>query len=130
MPFKIAIDQLEKVEAELGAKLPGEYREAMLLDNGGEGSTKEDDWNFYPLKDASDRKRLSRTCNHIVSETKACSEFGNFPSNALAIAGNGSGDQIVFLMESGLFLDMPYKWFHETGELKELAKSFRGIEKL
>ena len=130
MPFRIAIDQLEKVEAELDAKLPGEYREAMLIDNGGEGSTEEDDWNFYPLKDTSDRKRLSRTCNNIVSETNACAEIGNFPTNALAIADNGSGDQIVFLRASGLFLDAPYKWFHETGELKELAKSFSGIEKL
>ncbi|MFT6654927.1 MAG: hypothetical protein ACJAWI_001699 [Marinomonas primoryensis] len=41
----------------------------MKLDNGGEAFIEEDDWKFYPIKDASDRKRLSRTCNHIISET-------------------------------------------------------------
>ena len=130
MPFNLSEEELAQTEKELGAKLPHEYREAMKLDNGGEASTEEDDWEFYPIKDTSDRKRLSRTCNHIISETKSCKGFGNFPDEAVAIANNGLGDQMVFLKESGQFLSNVFLWLHETGELQELAASFNEIKKL
>ena len=130
MPFNLSEEQLAQTEKELGAKLPHEYREAMKLDNGGEASTEEDDWDFYPIKDVSDRKRLSRTCNHIISETESCKGFGNFPDEAIAIASNGLGDQMVFIKESGQFLNNVFLRLHETGELQELAASFSEIEKL
>lgn len=127
MPFNLAEEQIAQAEKELDAKLPYEYREAMKLNNGGEVSTEEDDWELYPIKDTSDRKRLSRTCNHIIHETKSCRGFGNFPENALAIAGNGFGDQMVFLKEDGQYLNIVYLWLHETGEIQELAESFNAI---
>ena len=130
MPFNLSEEQLAHAEKEIGLKLPHEYREAMKLDNGGEAFIEEDDWKFYPIKDASDRKRLSRTCNHIISETKSCGGFGNFPENTLAIASNGLGDQMVFIKESGRFLDEIFLWLHETGGLHKLADSFSKIEKL
>ena len=130
MPFNLSEEQLAKSEKELGAKLPHEYREVMKLNNGGEASTEEDDWELYPIKDTSDRKRTTRTCNHIISETKSCHGFGNFPENAVAIASNGLGDQMVFLKESDLFQNTVYLWLHETGELQELAVSFNEIKKL
>ncbi len=130
MPFNLSEDQLVQTEKELGAKLPQEYREAIKLDNGGEASTEEDDWEFYPIKDTSDRKRLSRTCNHIISETESCKGFGNFPENALAIASNGLGDQMVFIKDSGQYLSKVFLWLHETGELQELAATFNEIKKL
>ena len=130
MPFNLSEEQLSQTEAELGAKLPHEYREAMKLDNGGEASTEEDDWEFYPIRDTSDRKRLSRTCNHIINETESCKGFGNFPDEAVAIASNGLGDQMVFVRESEQYLNTVYQWFHETGELLELAVTFNAIEKL
>lgn len=130
MPFDLSEEQLSQTEKELGAKLPHEYREAMKLDNGGEGSTEEDDWEFYPIKDTSDRKRLARTCNHIINETESCKGFGNFPEEALVIASNGLGDQMVFIKESGQFLGKVFLWLHETGEIQELAATFNEIEKL
>ena len=130
MPFNLSEDQLVQAEKELGSKLPREYREAMKQDNGGEASTEEDDWEFYPIKDTSDKKRLSRTCNHIIGETESCKGFGNFPEHALAIAGNGLGDQMVLIKESGQYLNKVFLWLHETGELQELAATFNEIEKL
>ena len=130
MPFNLSEEQLVQSEKTLGCKLPTEYREAMKTDNGGEASTEEDDWEFYPIKDTSDRKRLSRTCNDIITETESCRGFGNFPENALAIAGNGLGDQMVFIRESGHYQNTVYLWLHETGELQVLAASFNEIEKL
>ena len=129
MPFNLSEGQLAKTEKVLGAKLPAEYREAMMLDNGGEASTEEDDWEFYPIKDTTDRKRMSRTCNHIINETESCHGFGNFPEHAVAIASNGLGDQMVFLKENSAYKSNVYLWFHETGALQELAPTFAGIER-
>lgn len=130
MPFNLSEEQLSQTEKELGSKLPHDYREAMKLDNGGEASTEEDEWEFYPIKDTSDRKRISRTCNHIINETESCKGFGNFPEEAVAIASNGLGDHMVFIKESGCFLNTVFLWLHETGELQELAATFNEIEKL
>ena len=130
MPFNLSEVQLTQTENELGAKLPNEYRESMKLNNGGEASTEEDDWVFYPIKDTSDKKRISRTCNHIIRETQSCFGFGNFPDNAVTIASNGLGDQMVFLKQSNSFLNVVYIWLHETGELQELASTFNEIKKL
>ena len=130
MPFNLSEEQLAQTEKELGARLPEEYREAMMADNGGEVSTEEDDWEFYPIRDTSDRKRLSRTCNHIVKETESARGFGNFPENAIAIAGNGLGDQMVLVREEASFKSTVYLWLHETGELRELAASCNDLQKL
>jgi hypothetical protein len=130
VPFNLSEEQLAQTEKELGSKLPHQYREAMKLDNGGEASTKEDDWELYPIKDTSDRKRLSRTCNHIINETESCRGLGHFPEHAVAIASNGLGDQMVFIKESGQFLNKVFLWLHETGELQELAATFYEIRKL
>ncbi len=130
MPFSLSEEYLVQTEIELGARLPLDYREAMKADNGGEASTTDDEWEFYPIKDTSDRKRLSRTCNHIINETESCRGFGNFPEEALAIAGNGLGDQMVFIKNSGQFLNTVYLWLHETGELHKLVASFNEIKKL
>jgi len=130
VPFNLSEEQLSQTEKVLGAKLPHDYRESMKLDNGGEASTEKDDWEIYPIQDTSDRKRLSRTCNHIINETESCKGFGNFPEEAVAIASNGLGDQMVLVKKSGQFQNKVYLWLHETGELKELAATFNEIEKL
>ncbi|MGI3062584.1 SMI1/KNR4 family protein [Vibrio alginolyticus] len=130
MAFNLTEEQLVNTEVELGARLPHDYRESMKANNGGEATTEEDDWELYPIKDNSDRKRLARTCNNIIAETKACFGLGNFPHHALAIASNGLGDQMVFLKESEQFMPEVYVWLHETGEIKLLASSFAKLEKL
>lgn len=130
MPFNLSEEQLTQTEQELGAKLPNEYRESMKLNNGGEASTDQDDWEFYPIKDTSDIKRISRTCNHIIRETQSCLGFSKFPENAVTIASNGLGDQMVFLKQSNSFLDVVFIWLHETGELQELASTFSEIKRL
>lgn len=130
MAFNLTEEQLLNTEVELGAKLPHDYRESMKISNGGEATTEEADWELYPIKDNSDRKRLARTCNHIITETKLCFGFGNFPHHALAIASNGLGDQMVLLKESNQFKPEVYIWLHETGEIKLLASSFAKLEKL
>lgn len=129
MPFELPEDQLEITENELGVRLPEAYRSSMLKSNGGHAYLGEDDWDFYPIKDVSDRKRISRTCNHILRETESCREFGYFPEGAIAIAGNGCGDQLILLREAGVILDKISVWSHEDGSVTEVAPSFSAIEK-
>ena len=129
MPFDIAENELKKTECIIGA-LPEEYRVAMMEENGGEAETEEDHWEFYPIKDTTDRKRMSRTCNHIISETESCKGYGNFPEGAIAVANNGLGDQMLFINQDGKFKDEVYLWLHETGETQVLAESFNEINRL
>lgn len=108
-------------ETELKAKLPENYKTAMQKNNGGEIEVAGDIWEQYPIFDTSDRKRIARTCNHIISETRSSEGFGNFPVNALAIAGNGCGDQLILLKQNGNYSDSVYIWSHETGEVVKVS---------
>ena len=130
MPFSLSDEQLALTEQALNATLPYEYRAAMKADNGGEVSTDEDDWELYPIKDTTDRKRLLRTCNHILNETQSCRRYRHFPQDAVAIAGNGLGDQLILLKASGEFQNTVFLWFHETGDIQALATSFDQLVKL
>jgi hypothetical protein len=128
MPFDLAESFVLAAERELGATLPPSYRRSMLQENGGELETDGEVWDQYPIADTSDRKRLSRTANHILKETQSCREWPGFPSDALAIAGNGAGDQLVFLQRGGLFEPGVYAWSHETGDLSKVANDFAELK--
>jgi len=127
MPFDLAEQFIIAAENVLGAALPVEYKVAMQLSNGGEVEIDGDDWNLHPIADTSDRKRLSRTANHILAESQVCQGWQGFPENALAIASNGAGDQLFFLKNGAAFDATVYAWSHETGELKAVADSFKKL---
>ncbi|UUX95558.1 SMI1/KNR4 family protein [Aquabacterium sp. J223] len=124
MPFDLAELFVLAAEAALGARLPSAYRRAMLRSNGGEVLVNGEDWQQYPIADTSDRKRLSRTANHIQKETLVCQGWPGFPPNAVAIAGNGSGDQLVFVRHGSEFEAAVHLWSHETGSLVKVANDF------
>lgn len=128
MPFDLAEPFLLAAERELGARLPKSYRLAMLRENGGEIETDDDGWQQYPIADTSDRKRLSRSANHILKETESCRGWARFPENAVAIAGNGAGDQLVLLIQNEAFAPEVYAWLHESGELEKVADDFSLIK--
>jgi hypothetical protein len=48
----------------------------MNTENGGEILTEEDEWQLFPIFDKTDKKRISRTANHIVLETNASQRMG------------------------------------------------------
>ena len=130
MPFPIDIKYIEETEKELGFRFPDNFKNKMCKENGGTLSTKEDDWQLFPFFDQADQKRMSRTSNHIVLETKQARNWGNFPINGIAIASNGSADFLILLptKENDKLLGAEiFSWFHETGEVKEIAKSIEEI---
>lgn len=93
---------LREAERELGRSLPKPLRERLLRDNGGEvtitGYPDEDEvWQLHPVWDPSDRKRASRSANHIVRETREAAS--DLPAGAVVIAANGTGDLLVLASE-------------------------------
>lgn len=97
MSFPIDEKYIAETEKELGILFPENFKSKMMKENGGELMTDDDDWNLYPFFDKSDKKRISRTCNHIGLETKQAKNWNNFPSNRIAIGSNGSGNHLVLL---------------------------------
>jgi hypothetical protein len=68
-------------------------------------------WTLFPVFETTDRRRITRTANHIVRETRAARAWPGFPEDAIAIAENGGGDLLIVRgkSEDGEFGD------HETG---------------
>jgi hypothetical protein len=116
MPFNLAERFISTAEEKLGAPLPHSYRQAMMASNGGDVAVYNDIWNLHPILDSSDRKRLSRSCNDILQETRLMRDWPGWPENAVAIAGNGSGDKLLFLREGPLYQPALYVWLHDTGD--------------
>jgi len=131
MAFDISEEQVAATEVELGRKLPPRYRSMMMANNGGTAFDDEDQWDVHPIRDTSDRKRLSRSCNHVLAETKSAQEWRGFPKDALAIGGNGFGDVMLLLpspSDPSVYGDRIYAFWHETGEVKPLADDLSAFE--
>jgi SMI1-KNR4 cell-wall len=129
MPFDLSESWVLDLENQLGARLPEAYRIAMLVDNGGalsllNGKALDDSWWLYPIEDRTDRKRLSRSANYVLKETLSCRAWESFPANGLAIADNGSADQLLFLLGDAQFDSTVYHWNHETGLVTVMAPDF------
>jgi len=126
MAFPVDLKYIIETEEELGVRFPPLFKEKMIAENGGEAITEDDNWNLYPFFDKSDKKRISRTCNHIVLETKQAREWADFPLNAIAIAGNGCGDHLILLSGNNEKLsEHIYMWYHETGDYEQVAENIK-----
>ena len=129
MPFPLAPKFLDDLEEELGASLPEAYREAMLATNGGERAFASDSWILHPIKDTSDRKRIKRTCNHVLLETQNRTEWSEaWPEGALEIAHNGSGDCLFFPKNGTQMGPEVCVWNHETNQYKIAKQDFADLK--
>jgi hypothetical protein len=129
MPFDLDERFIVAAEEKLGASLPYSYRQAMKSSNGGEVRACGDVWQLYPILDTSDRKRLKRSCNDILHETGFMRGWPGWPENALAIAENGTSDQLVLLKEGRRYDPAIYMWLHDTCELVAVAEVFSDLER-
>lgn len=123
MAFPTTETHIAEAERELGIKLPREYRERLMARNGGELSTAGDDWQVFPVFDATNRKTAGRSAGHIVLETRSARASKGFPKGAVAIASNGTGDLLVLIPAgSPDRLDPQVQvWSHETHACKPTA---------
>lgn len=127
MPFPVEIKFINDAEAKLGVKFPASFVVKMTKLNGGSVATEIDDWQLFPFLDSSDRKRLARTCNDIVRETRSARESPHFPHEAVAIGANGGGDHLILLPQPDaphLLSHEVFWWDHETGEIIQVADDF------
>ena len=110
MPFPVEAKHIEAAEQELRRTLPEALRARLRRDNGGELEGDDEDWQLHPVWDPSDRKRMARTANHVLRETRSARGTPGFPPEAIAIAANGCGDFLV--LRPGQ--DTLERWDHET----------------
>ena len=130
MAFPTDIEFIKAAESALGVLLPPEWRLRLLASNGGDLVAAEDDWTVFPVFDSSDRKKASRSANHIVRENQSAHEWRGFPPAAVAIAENGSGDYLVFLPSQsspGVLDEKLFLWSHETETLSLVANTLEGL---
>ena len=130
MPFPVDSKFIRDSEEKLSATFPSTFKGKMMRDNGGSVEAAGDTWELYSFLDSSDRKRIARTCNDIVRETRSMREWSNFPPAAVAIAGNGTADQLLFLPAAGSTNELGpavFWWDHETGELQKVADDFSDL---
>jgi hypothetical protein len=129
MPFPIDEKYINETESELNVKFPTEFKNRMIKSNGGELSPDDLGFELYPFFDKSDRKRISRTCNHIGLETKNARKWNGFPENGIAIASDGFGNQIILIHSgNGILKNEIYFWNHETKETEKIAESINELE--
>jgi len=124
MPFPIDEKYIVETEQQLGIEFPESFKRKMCVENGGEFSTEEDDWQLHPFYDGSDNTRIKRTWASISYETKEARGQDNFPKEAIAIASNGCGDNLVLMPgkdNQTKLQDDIYLWLHETGETIKIA---------
>lgn len=127
MPWPVDEKYIVDCEAKLGAILPEAYRSAMIAENGGTITCSHETWQLHPIWDKSEKKRLKRTANDVARETEVMQTWAGWPVSAVCIAGNGTGDALVFLASGGKCEPAVYQWDHETGHVRKLFDEFPGI---
>ncbi len=133
MPFPVETKWITETEKKLGVRFPASFVTAMAKMNGGSVRTPIDTFELFPFLDASDRKRIQRTCGSIDRETAtARKDWYGFPSESVAIGANGGGDLLILLPMQ----DHPenlqhavYWWDHETAEIELVADDFSDLPK-
>lgn len=128
MPFPIDEKHIKETESELNVKFPNEFKSRMIKINGGELITDEFKFELYPFFDKSDKKRISRTCNHIELETKNARKWNGFPESGIAIGADGYGNQLILTHNGNKNLtDDLYFWNHETRQVEKIAESINKL---
>ena len=129
MSFPLEERFIEKAEGELGVRFPESFRRKMMAENGGEVAVGSDSFLLHPFYDTSDKKRIKRTCNSIVHETKYAREHYRLPDDIIIIGSNGGGDCLVYKIRDKEVVDPTVFWLdHENDNLNHAADDFSGLE--
>ncbi|MHA6262370.1 SMI1/KNR4 family protein [Arenibacterium sp. CAU 1754] len=129
MPWPVDEQYVVECERNLGISLPKSYRASMIAENGGEVICDNDTWKLHPIWDKSDKKRLKRTANDVLRETKAMRAWSGWPDSAVCIAGNGTGDALLFLANGSDCETAIHRWNHETGQTKKIQDDFSKLKR-
>jgi hypothetical protein len=92
---------IDEAQVALGVRFPRNFVARLRRLNGGWVSRNGETWEFHPVWDRSDRRRLSRTSNDIVRETQFARSWPGFPSDGVAIARGAGAERLVLLPSEG-----------------------------
>ena len=129
MLFPVDVRFVRKAEEELGTQLPAAYVAHITKTNG--GMSPDERWILHPIFDATDRKRITRTANHVVSETKRARGLTFFPASGVVIGESHEGHLLILLPdpESPERLgDAVYWWYPNGGDITLLASSIVAMD--
>lgn len=133
MPFPVDAKWIKLTEEKLGVRFPASFVTAMSKKNGGTVRTRNDHFELFPFLDASDRKRIQRTCGSIDRETStARKDCYGFPPEAVAIGANGGGDLLVLIPMPDHPETLQHSvcwWDHETGAIELVADDFSDLRR-
>lgn len=105
---------IDDAQRELGVRFPRVFMARLRKQNGGDVRRDGHTWTFHPVGDTSERRRLSRTSNDIVRETRFARQHPDFPAAAVAIAVGASGPERLVLLPSeedpGVLAEDVYDW--------------------
>jgi hypothetical protein len=102
---------IASAEAELGIRFPDTLREAWKTYNCSEISG----WRFFPIFDPGNPRK---TCCSITYENLKGVWGRNVMAQGLvSLAGNGTGNQLVLKVVSGMAEETVFRWHHATHEL-------------
>lgn len=125
MVWPVEEQYVTAAEDALSVSFPRAYRVELQRRNGGEVEVDDCRWGLHPVWDQSDRKRLARTANDVVRETRWLRrEVRHFPERAVAIGKAETGDRLILLPadgEQGPLDDVVSAWAHDTGEVRAVC---------
>jgi len=124
MGFNLEKKFIIETEKQLNYVFSDSYAKKMTNNNGGELTIENEGWFLFPIFDNSDKKRLKRTFNDIIRETKFFhSQYEGF-NEYITFAYNGSGDYLLFNknIKKEIFI-----FFHESEEIKKIANDFNEL---
>jgi hypothetical protein len=129
MPFPIEEKYITETELLFAVKFPTNFKNKMMRSNGGELIVNEIEIELFPFFDKSDRKRISRTCNHIGLETNNARKWNGFPKNAIAIGSDGFGNLIILIHDgNGILKEELYFWNHENRQFEKIGESINEFD--
>ena len=105
-------EMIASAEAELGLRFPSELREAWRLFNCNE---MRNGWRIFPVFDPANPRKSSGSITY--ENLKGAWGRRAMEQGLVAIADNGTGDQLVLKVVSGQAQDQVFHWHHETHKL-------------
>ncbi|MFD0048131.1 SMI1/KNR4 family protein [Actinomycetes bacterium NPDC127524] len=104
-------------EKELEAAFPKQYKELFKLSNNAQIG----EWTLFPIKDP---QNIKSTWDDIVRQNKEVRDEG-MASELISIGEDGTGDKLCFRIGNEEGDNSVYIWYHETGEIEELASNLK-----
>ena len=108
---------IKSAEEQLEVLFPEQYKDLFKLSN----QAQIDEWILFSIKDPRNSKR---TWDDIVRQNQDMRDE-EMAENLISIGEDGTGDKLCYKIVDTIVDDKIYIWYHETGELEEVASNLK-----